>query len=65
MSSMKHPGPIIVSTDYASGFLALSKGNNKQLKKLQFIIVTCDVFNRIYNAVVDHAYRELENEIQG
>ena len=62
---MKHPVPITVSTDYAFGFLALSKGNNKQLKKLQFIIVTCDVFNRIYNAVVDHAYRELENEIQG
>ena len=62
-SNVRHPGPIMISTDSASGFASLSKGD-KQLEDLNITISTRDEFNKNYNAVVDHACQELEGEIR-
>ncbi len=62
-SNIRHPGPISVSTDSASGFASLSKGD-KQLQDLNITITTRDEFNKNFNAVVDHACQELEAEIR-
>ena len=40
ISDMGHPGPISISTDYAPGFLSLSRGNGKQLQELQITVFT-------------------------
>ena len=62
-NTMRHPGPIRVSTDSASGFSSLAKGD-KQLDELNITITTRDEFNKNYNAIVDHACQELEGEIR-
>ena len=62
-SNIRHPGPIHVSTDCATGFASLAKGD-KQLQELNITISTRDEFNKNYNAVVDHACQELEGEIR-
>ena len=63
-SAMRHPGPISITTDCAPGFQSLARGDDQQLAQLKITIVTRDKFNRNFNAVVDHACRELENEIR-
>ena len=62
-SNIRHPGPISISTDSAAGFSSLAKGD-KQLQDLNITVETRDPFNKNFNAVVDHACQELENEIR-
>merc|ERR1711873_24203 len=59
----RHPGPITVSTDGASGFVSLEKGD-KQLEELDITLVTKDEFNVNFNAVVDRQCQELEAELR-
>ena len=60
---IRQPGPISITTDSAVGFQSLEKAGDTQLSQLQIELTTADEFNRNYNAVVDHACRELEAEL--
>ena len=52
-----------VVTDWAPGFISLTK-DGKDLRDLHIKIVLKDQLNRNYNAVVDRACQDIENEIR-
>ena len=62
-TSMTHPGPISVVTDWAPGFISLAK-DDKDLKDLHIQIILRDQLNKNYNAVVDRACQDIEKEIR-
>ena len=43
---VRHPGPITISTDNATGFQSLEKNADKELLKLQISLKTADEFNK-------------------
>ena len=57
---VRHPGPITISTDNATGFQSFEKNADEELLKLQISLKTADEFNINYTAVVDRACQELE-----
>ena len=61
---IRHPGPIKVTTDSATGFQALEKEKDGHLAKLQIEIITGDEFNKNFNAIVDKSCQELEAELR-
>ena len=60
---VRHPGPILVTTDAAPGFISLAKGD-KQLNDLLINIKLKDQLNKNYNAVVDRACQDIERELR-
>ena len=60
-TSIRHPGPISVVTDCAPGFISLGK-DDRDLRDLHIKMVLKDQLN--YNAVVDRACQDMENEIR-
>ena len=63
ISTMHHPGPIIITTEFALGFLALFKDTDTQLTSLNITLNRQDEFYQNFNTVVDPACRELETKI--
>ena len=61
---MRHPGPIVISTDNATGFQSLEKNKDPELTKLLISLKTADEFNKNYTAVVDKACQEIEAELR-
>ena len=61
---VRHPGPITISTDNATGFQSLKKNDDPGLAKLQISLITADEFNKNFNAVVDKACQEIEAELR-
>ena len=57
---VRHPGPIVISTDNATGFQSLEKNKDPELAKLLISLKTTDEFNKNYTAVVDKACQEIE-----
>ena len=62
-TSIRHPGPITIVTDSAPGLLSLAK-SDKDLRDLHITIVIKDHLNKNYNAVVDRACQDMEQEIR-
>ena len=62
-TSIRHPGPITIVTDSAPGLLSLAK-SDKDLRDLHINIVIKDHLNKNYNAVVDRACQDMEQEIR-
>ena len=62
-TSVRHPGPITVVTDSAPGFISLAKGD-KDLRDLHVTLTLKDHLNESYNAVVDQACQDMEQEIR-
>ena len=60
---VRHPGPIMVTTDAASGFISLAKGD-KQLNDLLITLKLKDQLNKNFNAVVDRACQDIERELR-
>ena len=60
---IRHPGPITIVTDSAPGLLSLAK-TDKDLRDLHISVVLKDPFNKNYNAVVDRACQDIEQEIR-
>ena len=60
---VRHPGPISVITDWAPGFISLSK-SDKEVKDLHIQVVLKDQLNKNFNAVVDCACQDIEREIR-
>ena len=60
---VRHPGPILVTTDAAPGFISLAKGD-KELKNLLITLKLKDQLNKNFNAVVDRACQDIEKEIR-
>ena len=60
---IRHPGPITIVTDSAPGLLSLAKAD-KELRDLHISVVIKDHFNKNYNAVVDRACQDMEQEIR-
>merc|ERR1712240_204538 len=60
---IRHPGPITIVTDSAPGLLSLAK-TDKDLRDLHISVVIKDPFNKNYNAVVDRACQDMEQEIR-
>ena len=61
-TSLRHPGPITVVTDWAPGFISAAK-NDKQLQDLHISLILKDNLNINYNAVVDRACQDLESKL--
>ena len=59
-----HPGVFEVSTDNAPGFQSLAKDKDNHLQQLQIKLFTANEFNKNYNAIIDRACQELENELR-
>ena len=62
-TSLRHPGPITIVTDWAPGFISTSN-NDKDLKDLHISLVLKDNLNKNYNAVVDKACQDIEGELR-
>ena len=62
-TSIRHPGPITVVTDWAPGFISAAK-NDKQLQDLHISLILKDKLNVKFNAVVDRACQDLESELR-
>ena len=60
---VRHPGPISVITDWAPGFISLTK-NDKELKDLHIQVILKDQLNKNFNAVVNRACQDVEREIR-
>ena len=61
---IRHPGPIIISMDNATGFQSLERSKDSELTKLQITLKTADEFNKNFTAVVDKACQEIEAELR-
>ena len=62
-TAVRHPEPISVVTDWAPGFVSISK-DDKDLKDLHVTIVLKDQLNKNYNRVANRACQDLESEIR-
>ena len=62
-TSVRHPGPITIFADSAPGLLSLAK-SDKDLRDLHISIVIKDHLNKNYNAVVDRACQDMEQELR-
>ena len=60
---VRHPGPISVITDWAPGFISLSK-DDKELKDLHIKVILKDQLNKNFNAVVNCACQDIEGELR-
>merc|ERR1712240_908881 len=60
---IRHPGPITIVTDSAPGLLSLAK-TDKELRDLHISVVIKDHLNKNYNAVIDRACQNMEQEIR-
>ena len=60
---VRHPGPIVISTDNATGFQSLKRNKDPELTKLQISLQMADEINKNFNTVLDKACQDIEGEL--